>query len=215
MKDLSYLPHDYHGLTITESMMGILSAKFNENPEYDVIVLPRTLRGDFNGVATKIADYISLPSYDSEEFTLKSLVELLPNLKLTADEKTAMKQLKYDLLLSKKYNPYLFIEGTNYGHDEDFSHWHYDDANVEDNMTTRMLCSYNRPPTDFLRLNDAINIGDHLYKQKPNTQYWNAQSQDITRHRLYVENEQEINNATVHRRPDTSHSSIPGLLLNA
>ena len=214
MKDLSYLPNGYDGLKIVKSMHGIITAEFNKHMEYDVLVLPRRLKGDYNGVAQKLSDYIELSQQESDEFTLETFTDILPHLGLTQNQQLAATQIKMDLLQTEDHAPYLFIEGTQYGREEGFSDWHYDDANDEIGMMTRILCSYNRPSTEFLKLCDAIPEGNHHYRQKPNTQHWSAQTQDVTRHRLYVDHGQELN-GTVHRRPNTTQTNVPGLLLNA
>lgn len=214
MKDLGYLPNGYDGLKIVESMSGIVTAEFNRHKEYDVLVLPRKLKGDYNGVAQKISEYIQLSKQDSDEFTLETFTDILPHLGLTQDQQYAANQIKTDLLKSQDHDPFLFIEGIQFGREEGFSDWHYDDANEETGMMTRILCSYNRPATEFLRLCDATPNGDHHYRQKPNTQHWSAQTQDVTRHRLYSDRGQGLN-GTVHRRPNTTHTTAPGLLLNA
>ena len=101
MKDIRYLPADYDALHVCKSTNSLLTPEFNRHLDYDVLVLPRTLYGDFNGLANEISKYLQLDKEGSEEFTFESLSDLLPNLSLTASQKIAAEEIKKDLFLSK------------------------------------------------------------------------------------------------------------------
>lgn len=216
MNNINYIPDKYHDLHVVNDMNGILTPAFNRQLEHDVLILPRTLQGDYDGLSLEISSYIDLPKDDCDEFTLETFTDILPNLALSKKQETAAEEIISDLRQSESHNPYLFIEGPSFGAEEGFSQWHYDDANEDDDMTSRILCSYNRSPTQFLRRDDAIYVGAHHFQQRQGSQTWSAQRHDITRHRLCSEFDVSGSPiATAHKRPKTTHTLVPGLLLNA
>lgn len=198
-----------HYVQTIQTMDNFLTSEFNKST--DVNVIRRSLLGDYNGLAQKIAVYISLEKHDAGEFTLDTFRELVSNITLLHGESVAAKEIEKDLSLFSKHMPYLFIEGTHYGIDEGFSHWHHDDGDEENNIFTRFLCSYNRPSTLFMDEESTIKVDKHRFHQIDGTLHWNANIHDITKHRLALPNRI----GSIHKRPDTSDYCVPGLLLNA
>ncbi|MCB1682228.1 MAG: hypothetical protein H6858_01345 [Rhodospirillales bacterium] len=181
MAQKNYIPPDYDGIKVVSDLCALLQTDFG--PFANVILYPRRLKGDFDGLAEAMAAHFGLA--DSEIFIKYTDKKKLEEFQQTLTDKTLLAAM--DVLMTDMEffhhsgaRPHVRILKT-YTEDETTHDFHVD--GVMQNFDRFMTC-YNAPVTEFVKNSDVLKVQGHKAICKPDAMVYAFRPGDIWKQRV-------------------------------
>lgn len=185
MAQKNYIPADYEGIKVVGDLCALLQTDFGHFA--NVILYPRRLKGDFEGLADVMAEHFQLT--DSEIFIKYADRQKLIDFRETLSDKKLLAALDVVLTDMEFFHhsgarPHIRILKT-YTEDETTHEFHVD--GVMQDFDRFMTC-YNDPVTEFMRNDDVLKVEGHKVICKPDAPIYAFRPGDIWRQRVRNKN---------------------------
>lgn len=153
-----YIPEGYERIKVVDELFAFFTTNFE--PKANVVLFPRSLKGDFDGLAEDMARYFDLK--DEEIFIKYGEREKLEEYKETLEDDEIRHALQIILddmecLYSSRVKTHLRLL-TRYRKHTDTYDFHVD--GLCQNIDRYMIC-YTDPVTEYIRNDDVIKINGH------------------------------------------------------
>jgi len=167
MERPDYIPENYNRIKVVESLTALANACFGKKTPENCFLLPRQMKGDFDGLGQALAKRSRIKDGDFYSLGLRQIKNAL-TLPLQEDQKLALKQIFDDMVSieetfqGRAHSIHLRVV-RGYAHSS-ATRFHTDGGN-------RLLCGYSLPVTECAKNEDVIYTGyDNKYLLKANAQ---------------------------------------------
>lgn len=217
-----YIPSGYSRIQVVDSLSGLFNARLG--PAVNVVLWPRSLKGDFNALARWIDENAANRrlrysrrsfGFEFNQEQLKSLRERIPRALEQAADAVARDM---DQILDRQRKGGIssvalrLIKSQGYAEKERIHEFHADRAFTG---AGRILCCYNRPVTEGIRNEDAAPLDDNSshFRMREGARAFSFREGDLWR--MAVQGGNPDAPPFIHRAPRAAPGDPPRLILMA
>lgn len=180
MEQRNYIPESYDRIKVVNDPYAFLATDFA--PKANVVVYPRTISGDYDALAKKMAEYFDLKN--EEIFIKYSDAERIEGFQKTLpEEESALVDTilgDMEFLYSSRVKTHMRIL-THYTEDPRTHNFHVDGAAQD---FDRYMTCYNTPVTQFVKNEDVMLVRGHDAHVKSDAQIFEFKPGDIWKARV-------------------------------
>ena len=181
MKQNNYIPEAYDRIKVVRDVYAFLATDFE--PKANVVVYPRRIKGNFDLLAEKMADFFSLE--DEEIFIKYSDADKIRDFQKTVLNQPLSKLVDLvladmEFLYSSRVKTHMRLL-THYTEDPRVHRFHID-GELQD--FDRYMTCYNRPVTQYVKNEDVLLMNGHHAHVKPNATVYEFKPGDLWKARV-------------------------------
>lgn len=180
MEQHNYIPEAYDRIKVVSDPYAFLATDFA--PKANVVLYPRNIEGDFDALATKMAEYFELKN--EEIFIKYSEAEKIRDFQKTLNETESHLIDKIiddmEFLYSSRVKTHMRIL-THYTEDPRTHNFHVDGACQD---FDRYMTCYNNPVTQFVKNEDVMLVRGHDAHVKSDAKIYEFQPGDLWKARV-------------------------------
>ncbi|MGH1378186.1 MAG: hypothetical protein ACRBB3_05125 [Alphaproteobacteria bacterium] len=177
----NYIPHGYDRIKIVDDLYSFLKTDFA--PISNVVLFQRKLKGDFDALAVKMAEFFCLKEEEifikySERDRIEEFQETLVDPALVNCVDIILKDMEFFYSARVKIHMRLL---TGYIRDTRTHDFHVD--GLDQDFDRYMTC-YNNPVTQFIRNDDVIDVSGHDVIYRDDAKIYQFRAGDIWKSRV-------------------------------
>ncbi len=177
----NYIPHGYDRIKIVDDLYSFLKTDFA--PISNVVLFQRNLKGDFDTLAVKMAEFFCLKEEEifikySERDRIEEFQETLVDPALVNCVDIILKDMEFFYSARVKIHMRLL---TGYIRDTRTHDFHVD--GLDQDFDRYMTC-YNNPVTQFIRNDDVIDVSGHDVIYRDDAKIYQFHAGDIWKSRV-------------------------------
>ncbi len=177
----NYIPHGYDRIKIVDDLYSFLKTDFA--PISNVVLFQRKLKGDFDALAVKMAEFFCLKEEEifikySERDRIEEFQETLIDPALVNCVDIILKDMEFFYSARVKIHMRLL---TGYIRDTRTHDFHVD--GLDQDFDRYMTC-YNNPVTQFIRNDDVIDVSGHDVTYRDDAKIYQFHAGDIWKSRV-------------------------------
>ncbi len=165
MTQLDYIPEGYELIKVVDDLFSFFTTDFE--PKANIVLLPRSLRGDFDVLAAEMARFFNLT--DGElfvKYSERSKIEEFQNNLENEDLHSAVDVILSDMecLYSARVKTHMRLIVNEYKEHYNVHDFHVDGLNQD---FDRFITCYNAPVTQFVRNDDVVAVSGNNVEINP------------------------------------------------
>ncbi len=171
---LDYLPADYYGIKVVDSLSALFNTPFGDA---NAILYPRTLSGDFNRVAQHLAEVRASGYYDR----LEKIADKEGRSAIGRAARTILQDIEAvsAWLRAECLPPDIRLRDNRNWNGSGVERFHVDSAASQ--QLGRILCCYTAPTTQWIKNEDAIQTSGSTFRKARGAPVYSFRPGDIFR----------------------------------